>query len=98
MEVDLAVAAGNLVVLVVLVGSRHSQGKAQAESLVQVQGTSQAVRHKALEGNHPDLEDPHDPIHQEDLEGRMAGTVGDDRKEEHREGRGLAAGDLAAGS
>ncbi len=89
----LAVVAGNLAGLAglaVLVGSQHTERTAQGENLVR--GTSRGVRHKAAAGNHPSQEDPHDPIPQEEPEGRMVGIVGDDQKEEHLEVKVLAAG------
>jgi len=55
--------------------------------------TSQVVRHKAWEEIRQDLEDPRDPIHLEDPEGKMVGIVGDDQKVGHLEVQGLAVGD-----
>jgi hypothetical protein len=88
--VDLVVVAGNPAALV---GSHHIQGMDQEESLVLVGETSQVGLHKASEENRPGLEVPHDPIHLEDLEGRMVGIVGDGRKTEHLGVRGLAVED-----
>jgi hypothetical protein len=73
--VDLAVVAGRAV----LAGNHHNWGMAQEGSLAQVRQTNQAgVGHTALVESHLDLEDLHDPIHQEGRGGRTVDIAGDD--------------------
>ena len=84
--VDLAVVAGRAV----LAGNHRSRGMAQEGSLAQVRQTNQVgVGHTAWVESHLDLEDLHDPIHQEGPGGRMVDIVGDDRKEVRLEVKGL---------
>jgi hypothetical protein len=63
---------------------------AQEGSLAQVRQTNQAgVGHTAWVESHLDLEDLHDPIHQEGRGDRTVDIVGDDRKEVRLEAKGL---------
>ena len=72
----------------------HKEGKVQEETRLEVQDTSQAVHHTALEGTHQGLEVHHGPS-QPVEEDRKAGIEDAEQREEHLEVAGLAGG-LAA--